>query len=541
MILKKIFKRILLKTPIYDFYLSKNNFSEILITPHDPWPGDASIGEKILQGDLSFSSKKRKLKSQKLLWQINNNNKDFWNEEVHTFSWLRHLKARSGPLARKHARKIIIDWLKKNNRWNDKTWRLDIIARRISSWTTNISFLLADKDEEFSSILKENLFKQIKHLNTFTTKNSLDKLDKVYAKDDSSVKKFKILRGLILSGVCFEESKKSYAKNLALLKNEILSNFNEEGVHLSRLPSTQLSILGDLITIRDIIMAAKIDVPEYLSSQIKKSAHSLRFFRTLDGTLSTFNGSKRETKFVIDKILNAADGKARGKGPLTLISSGYIKLLVPEACVIIDTLAANNKVFSKTPHALEVYVGKNRLLGSCGSSFSKNTEWKKILKSTAAHSTVSLEDSDAFIGTDLKQKTFSKRYTKDGSELVELTHYGYFNRFSSICFRKIELGNNGKNIAGLDKIESKKLNKFNIRFHFSPDIKISLSLDKKSVVLVTKEQGWRFLYEGQAKLSLDPSIFIQDDGKISSTFQIVLSGSTKNPQTNILWGFKRIS
>ena len=93
----------------------------------------------------------------------------------------------------------------------------------------------------------------------------------------------------------------------------------------------------------------------------------------------------------------------------------------------------------------------------------------------------------------------------------------------------------------MDKIESKKLNKFNIRFHFSPDIKISLSLDKKSVVLVTKEQGWRFLYEGQAKLSLDPSIFIQDDGKISSTFQIVLSGSTKNPQTNILWGFKRIS
>ena len=45
----------------------------------------------------------------------------------------------------------------------------------------------------------------------------------------------------------------------------------------------------------------------------------------------------------------------------------------------------------------------------------------------------------------------------------------------------------------------------------------------------------------RAKLSLDSSIFIQDDGKISSTFQIVLSGNTKNPQTNILWGFKRIS
>ena len=540
MILKKLFKRILLKTPIYDFYLTKNDLSEILITPYDPWPGDSSIGEKILQGDFNFVSKKKELTSKKLLWQINNS-KEFWNEEIHTFSWLRHLKARSGPLARKHARKLITDWLKKNNKWNEKTWRLDIIARRISSWTTNMSFLLAEKDEEFSLLLKENLFKQIKHLNTFTTRNSLEKLDKVYEMSDSSIKKFKILRGLITSGICFEGGQKRYIKSLTLLKNEIDNNFNEEGVHLSRVPSTQLSILGDLITVRDIIMAAKIDVPEYLSSQIKKSAHSLRFFRTLDGTLSTFNGSKRETKFVIDKILNAADGKARGKGPLTLTKSGYIKLLVPEACVILDSLSSNNKAFSKTPHALEVYVGKHRLLGSCGSAFSKGIEWKKILKSTAAHSTLSLGEADAFIGADFRQKAYSKRYTKDGSELVELIHYGYFNRFSSICFRKIELGNDGKNIAGLDKIESKKVNKFNIRFHFSPEIKISLSMDKRSVVLVTKDQGWRFLYEGQAKLSLDSSIFIQDDGKISSTFQIVLSGSTKKPQTNILWGFKRIS
>ena len=70
---------------------------------------------------------------------------------------------------------------------------------------------------------------------------------------------------------------------------------------------------------------------------------------------------------------------------------------------------------------------------------------------------------------------------------------------------------------------------------------MSLSLDKESVVLATKDQGWRFLYEGRAKLSLDPSIFIEDDGRIINTVQIVLSGSTYTPQTNILWGLKRIS
>ena len=540
MIIKKFFKRILLKTSIYDFYLSKNYQTKILITPHDPWPGDPAIGENIFQGDFSLSSKNKEILSQKLLWKISNN-KDFWKEEIHTFSWLRHLKARSGPLARKHARKLILDWLQKNSKWNENTWRLDILARRISSWTTNISFLLAEQDEEFASILKLNLQKQIKHLNIFTTKRTLEKLDKIYEKENSSIKKFKILRGLILSGICFEGGEIRYKKSINLLENAIKNDFNEDGVHISRLPSSQLSILGDLVTMRDIIIAAKFDVPEFLSKQITKSSHSLRFFRVLDGTLSIFNGSKRENKLVIDKILNVADGKARGKGPLTLTNSGYIKLLVSEACIVIDSLSSNNKIYSSTPHAMEIYVGKYRLLGSCGSSFSKNNEWKKILRSTSSHSTVTLEDSNAFAGDDIMQKSFTKRYTKDGSEIVELIHYGYFNRYSSICSRKIELGNDGKNIAGLDKIESKKLSKYAIRFHFSPDIKISLSLDKQSVVLATKDQGWRFLYEGEAKLSLDASIFIEDDGRIKNTLQIVLSGSTKKAQTNILWGFKRIS
>ena len=50
---------------------------------------------------------------------------------------------------------LLLDWLKKNNKWNEKTWKLDILARRISSWTTNISFLLAEKDEEFELLLKK--------------------------------------------------------------------------------------------------------------------------------------------------------------------------------------------------------------------------------------------------------------------------------------------------------------------------------------------------------------------------------------------------
>ena len=49
---------------------------------------------------------------------------------------------------------LILEWLTKNSRWNESTWKLDILARRITAWTTNLSFLLAEKDEEFADILK---------------------------------------------------------------------------------------------------------------------------------------------------------------------------------------------------------------------------------------------------------------------------------------------------------------------------------------------------------------------------------------------------
>ena len=63
--------------------------------------------------------------------------------------------------------------------------------------------MLAEKDEVFALALKKNLQKQIKHLNLFTSKKLFELLDKNYSIEISSVKKFKILRGLTLSGVCF--------------------------------------------------------------------------------------------------------------------------------------------------------------------------------------------------------------------------------------------------------------------------------------------------------------------------------------------------
>ena len=537
MIIFRIVKNIFFKTKLYDYYLSKNSIGEISFTPKDAWPGDPILGDQLVQGYYNLANKKI-YSPEETLWQISNTN-TFWKNEAHSFSWLRHLKARSGSLARKHARFLILEWLKRYENYNYKTWELEVLSRRISAWVTNFDFLLAEKDEDFSEILLRNLFKQTKFLRTQTKKRYFVFIEKKYGLEESSIKKIKILRALILSSMCFDSQLEKFEYYKKILETELKTNFNIEGLHESKSPSTHLEILGDLVTIREAIVSKKLKSPDFLEKIIKKGAHSLKFFRTPSGTLATFNGSKQETKFLIDKIINQADGQPRGRGPISLSRSGFEKIVCNGIMIFVDTFNNGKKSSSNAPHAIEINLGKNRFIGSCGTIYKKNKIWKESLLSSSAHSSLILENTDPHKNNGSDAFAFSKRYQKNGSDIVFLKHEGYKNKFTATCSRTIEVNRIGKNIAILDEIHTFKLLKFDIRIHLNPKVKVSLSLDKKKALLIFDGQGWNFSFRGNATLLLEPSIFVEDNGQIKKTNQLILHGETLKERTEVLWGFTK--
>ena len=93
----------------------------------------------------------------------------------------------------------------------------------------------------------------------------------------------------------------------------------------------------------------------------------------------------------------------------------------------------------------------------------------------------------------------------------------------------------------MDSIHSEKLKNFDIRIHFKPDIKITLSRDKRSALILISDQGWNFVSSGEGLLTLEQSIFIDDQGTQLNTSQLIISGETTNKKTEVLWGFKRIN
>ena len=537
MIIFRIIKNYFFKTRLYDYCLSKNSIEEISFTPKDVWPGDPILGDQLIQGYYNLANKKI-YSPEETLWQISNVN-TFWQNEAHSFSWLRHLKARSGSLARKHARFLILEWLGHYKNYNYKTWELEVLSRRVSAWITNFDFLLAEKDKSFAEILLRNLFKQIKFLRTQTNNSYFALIGKKYGFEESSIKKIKILRALILSSMCFESQFDRYSYYIKILESELNKNFNIDGMHESKSPSTHLEILGDLVAIREAIFSKHLKSPSFLETIIKKGAHSLKFFRTPAGNLATFNGSKQETKFLIDKIISQADGQPRGRGPISLSKSGFEKIVCNGVMVIVDSSNNSKKNSSNAPHAIEINLGKNRFLGSCGTIYKQNKRWRKSLLSSSAHSSLILENTNPDKDDGSDTFVFSKRYQKNGSEIVFLRHEGYKKKFTATCSRTIEVNRTGKNIAILDEIQAVKLLKFDIRIHFSPEVKISLSLDKNKALLILDGQGWHFSFKGNVNLLLEPSIFIEDNGQIKKTNQLILQGETLEERTEVLWGFTK--
>ena len=81
--------------------------------------------------------------------------------------------------------------------------------------------------------------------------------------------------------------------------------------------------------------------------------------------------------------------------------------------------------------------------------------------------------------------------------------------------------------------------KFDIRIHLSPKVKVSLSLSKNKALLILDGQGWNFNFQGKVKLLLEPSIFVEDNGEIKNSNQLILQGETIEEKTEILWGFTK--
>jgi uncharacterized heparinase superfamily protein len=204
--------------------------------------------------------------------------------------------------------------------------------------------------------------------------------------------------------------------------------------------------------------------------------------------------------------------------------------------------------------ALEMSDGEHRLIINCGGAqgggLAKMPSLAEGLRTTAAHSTLTLADSNSTaihpsgaLGKGVSEIDLDRQESDLGSK-IEASHDGYARRFGLIHKRAIALSVDGRELRGEDTLlpaEKRKAHgaAFAVRFHLAPCVEASPTADAMGALLrLEKGALWQFRCRGGA-LSIEDSLWIDGEGQIQNTKQLVVTGEAAAGGASVGWVLKR--
>ncbi len=461
-------------------------------------------------------------------------------ERMHEFGWLVDLRGLGSEPARQRARALTAGWLASHRRWTTPAWQPPVLARRLANWLAASDFLLSAAEPGFRLGFLQAAGAQARHLL------------RVAGGCTGEASAFAIVLGRIAAAVALGVG--DVGRALDQLNREIDLQILPDGGHIGRNPATQLAVLRDLVDIRAGLAIVAKAPPPAAASAIERMAPILRAFRHADGGLALFHGAKELNRGVIDTVLVASNVKERA--PIGMPDSRYTRLAAGRSLIIADVGAPPA---TGDGHAgllaFEMSDGRDRLVVNCGGFAGDSHRWRTALRSTAAHSTLALGESNAaevsrgFWGQRAKPKIEAERRETDGAIWLEASHDGYRRRYGLIHRRRLYLDATGCDLRGEDSLEGRGHGApFRLRFHLHPDVTAALAEDGRSVLLKTQGGGWRFLCVGGA-ISLDESAYLGRSDKPEKAQQIVVAGtaggsgggggSGSDTAAQLKWAFRR--
>ena len=502
-------------------------------TPPEIITGNIEIGHSILSGKFVLGDQKRKFSN---FSDLNNINNEHWLAHINNFTWLKDLRAVSNIPARNLAQEYIENWISLENKPSKISWRADVLGDRLTSWLTHFGFYSSHGSQDFYDKIFLSIARQARYLNRHAMK-SVEGSARIDA-----------LRGLIYCGVALPGFDKYLINGQKHLENELNYQVFSDGGHYSRNPSIHANVLLSIVSIRETFTAAHIEVPDWLTEKIEQMSSILKSFRHADGGLAFFNGSNFGNVTTIDTLIQKS--AVRNKAVSSAPHSGFHKLSANKTSVLMDTGSPPPKSANKWGHAgslaFEMVCGKDRIIVNCGSMENPTVAWRHALRSTAAHSTVVINDTNStkidIDGGYLQSpgQVTSSRREIEGSSIIEASYDGYLSSLDLIHRRLIMLAPDGEEIQGEDNILGSSDGRYTIRFHLHPNIQATVLPSKNSVLLKPRKGiGWRFTCLDR-KLALEESIYFGENGAKRRTLQIVIFGQVTNGGVSIKWGMSKI-
>ncbi len=472
---------------------------------------------------------------------------------LHRFDWMDDLAADSGTASQIRAQYLVDGWISVYGKWNDFAWAPDITAQRLSAWLRHWRALLKS-DDAASALRRANIYRQLSHL-----RKSLRQLS-------AGAPQITACTVLAMAGAMMN-NQAHLDRNLDRLDAHLDTQILADGGHISRQPGEIITLLKSLLALESTLAARGIEGSRQTSRAIDRLGAALLFFTHADDKLASFHGSGEGDARAIKSLIKAAGIKAKSFSYMP--HSGYQRLEQNGTVMIMDTGDSPPRPYDQNAHlaplAFELSVPAGRMIVNCGFNRAQPEGWQSVMRQTAAHSTLIIDDcsAGAIIDSRLYGQPISKnagpakaqRKELEDAIWLESTHDGYRDDTGLVHRRRIYMDMLGTDIRGEDSLSvpightpliSHSSFAFALRFHVHPDVRLTLARDLKSALLILANgDGWRFRCDN-GPIKIEKSVYLGRGYKPERCEQIVVHGDALSDNNGddrsnrVRWSFKRL-
>jgi len=273
-----------------------------------------------------------------------------------------------------------------------------------------------------------------------------------------------------------------------------------------------------------------------------------------DGALSSWQGGGPASAARVAAALAAVN--FRGGVRDDARDWGYQKLACGETQLIMDAApppaAALSRGACASTLAFELSDEGQRLVVNCGGGAGLAPELARGLRTTAAHSTLVLAETnstaihpDGSMGRGVTEVSLMRVETPE-AQRIEAAHDGYVKRFGFSHRRRLSLAADGRSLEGEDKLHPEGRKKavastpLALWFHIAPGIETVLTTDGQGALLRPDEgTGWQFRTRVGA-LALEDSVWVDGAGRPRACKALVVTTETPDSGLTIPWSFRRV-
>jgi len=517
----------------------------LVAVPRDHVLGDRSRGDALLAGRLRIGS------AELALAEVDFDSvgtRGALARELHGFSWLRDLAASaSREKGARLAEAIAGRWLIAHGSRPDDAWAPDLWGERILAWTAYAPYILSSRDAGYRSALLNTLARGARYL------------DANADKAQPGLPRITAWAGSLVASLTIQGAHKRLSHAESGLMRALASAQFEDGGLMTRSPQQQMQLVDRLGLVRAAYSAAKQGLPDALDNAASAALAALHGVTMGDGALSSWQGGNPGDPARLAALVEGCGLRAR---PLRQARGwGYQRLSALGTIIVVDAAPPPSQRMAATgcasTLAIEISDGAQRLVVNCGGPGPVPTdlsgELVQALRSTAAHSTLALGDSnstailpDGTLGKGVADVTVERSEDNDCSR-IEAGHDGYVKGFGLIHERRLSLGNDGKEVRGEDRLVARGRRRireaapYAIRFHLAPGVEAIVTADGMGALLRSPgAPPWNFRCRG-AMLQIEESLFIDGQGKPVPTLQLVVVGEVSAIGGEIAWQFRRSS